>query len=80
MDLVYLDPPYEALAEYETTLSFLGGKQGSRLLATNAQVVAEHSSKSPLAERYGNLTQTRTLKQGDATLTFYQHAKQITIL
>ena len=33
-------------------------------------MVAEHSSKSPLAERYGELVQTRTLKQGDAALSF----------
>ena len=72
MDILYLDPPYEAEKEYEATLSFLGGKQGTRLLNPSTQVVAEHSSKSPLAARYGTLTQTRTLKQGDATLTFYQ--------
>ncbi len=74
MDIIYLDPPYEAEKEYETTLSFLGGKQGARIVAPGTQVIAEHSSKSPLAARYGTLTLTRTLKQGDATLSFYNSA------
>ena len=36
-------------------------------------VIAEHSSKSPLAERYGELVQNahHCLKQGDAALSFY---------
>ena len=71
LDLVYLDPPWEAEAEYEKTLQLLGSARGRRLLAPGALVVAEHSSKSQLAERYGELVQTRTLKQGDAALTFY---------
>jgi hypothetical protein len=33
--------------------------------------VAEHNSKAQLAARYGELVQTRTLKQGDAALSFY---------
>ncbi|MGP8259709.1 MAG: 16S rRNA (guanine(966)-N(2))-methyltransferase RsmD [Acidobacteriaceae bacterium] len=71
LDLVYLDPPWEAEAEYEKTLQLLGSARGRGLLAPDAIVVAEHSSKAQLAERYGELAQTRTLKQGDAALTFY---------
>ena len=71
VDVVYLDPPWEAEAEYEKSLHLLGSTRGRALLAPGALVVAEHSSKSPLAERYGELTQTRTLKQGDAALSFY---------
>jgi hypothetical protein len=41
------------------------------MLAPGALVVAEHSSKARLAERYGELAQMRTLKQGDAALSFY---------
>ena len=72
LDLVYLDPPWEAEAEYEKTLQLLGSARGRAVLAAEALVVAEHSSKSPLAERYGELAQTRTLKQGDAALSFYR--------
>jgi 16S rRNA (guanine(966)-N(2))-methyltransferase RsmD len=76
LDVVYLDPPWEAEAEYEKTLHLLGSVRGQAILALGALIVAEHSSKSPLAERYGELVQTRTLKQGDAALTFYAAASQ----
>ena len=73
---VYLDPPWEAEAEYEKTLHLLGSARGRAMLAPGALVVAEHSSKTPLAERYGELVQTRTLKQGDAALSFYAVAAE----
>jgi 16S rRNA (guanine966-N2)-methyltransferase len=71
LDVVYLDPPWEAEAEYASTLHLLGSARGQAILAPGALVVAEHSSKCPLAERYGDLVQTRTMKQGDAALSFY---------
>jgi 16S rRNA (guanine(966)-N(2))-methyltransferase RsmD len=70
VDLVFLDPPYEAEEEYSKTLNFLGQRGGS-MLAPNALVIAEHDSKNKLAERYGALLQTRLLKQGDAALSFF---------
>ena len=71
LDLVFLDPPYEAAAEYEATLGFLGSTRGSQLLAPDALVIAEHSSKDKLPIRYGALHNIRYLKQGDAALSFY---------
>jgi 16S rRNA (guanine966-N2)-methyltransferase len=71
LDVVYLDPPWEAEAEYERTLHLLGSARGGAMLAEGAVVVAEHGSKTPLGERYGELGLTRTLKQGDAALSFY---------
>jgi len=71
LDIVYLDPPWEAVAEYERTLHLLGSTRGRAILAPNALIIAEHSSKSPLAQRYGDLVQTRARRQGDATLSFY---------
>ena len=71
LDLVYIDPPWEAEVEYAKTLELLGSGRGRLMLAPDALVVAEHSSKARLAERYGELAQTRTLKQGDAALSFY---------
>jgi len=71
LDLVYLDPPWEAEAEYTKTLQLLGSERGGAMLSPSALVIAEHSSKSPLAECYGSLIQTRVLKQGDAALSFY---------
>jgi 16S rRNA (guanine966-N2)-methyltransferase len=71
LDLVYLDPPWEAEAEYAATLHLLGSPRGRQMLAPGALVVAEHSSKGSLAPRYGELAHSRTLKQGDAALSFY---------
>jgi 16S rRNA (guanine(966)-N(2))-methyltransferase RsmD len=71
IDLVYLDPPYEDEEEYSGTLNFFGSVRGREILAPDALVVAEHSSKNKLALRYGGLEQTRTLKQGDAALSFF---------
>jgi 16S rRNA (guanine966-N2)-methyltransferase len=74
IDIVYLDPPWEAEAEYARTLEFLGGARGRAMLAVDAIVIAEHGSKKQLAERYGSLCRTRELKQGDAALSFYAMA------
>jgi 16S rRNA (guanine966-N2)-methyltransferase len=71
VDIVYVDPPYEAEAEYAGTLQFLGSARGREILAPNALVVAEHSSKAKLAMRYGALEHVRLVKQGDAALSFY---------
>ncbi|MFZ0661125.1 MAG: 16S rRNA (guanine(966)-N(2))-methyltransferase RsmD [Acidobacteriaceae bacterium] len=68
--IVFLDPPYDQAAEYESTLNLLGGECGA-LLAAGAVVVAEHLKKLNLAPEYGTLTRYRTLKQGDSLLSFY---------
>lgn len=69
-DLVFLDPPWDAAAEYAATLGSLGGA-ASGLLADGALVIAEHRRKQRLEERYGALERTRLLEQGDAALSFY---------
>ncbi len=74
-DVVFLDPPYEAVAEYTATLGVLGGAR-AELLRPGAWVVAEHASRSPLPERFGRLTVERQLRQGDATLSFYAASKE----
>jgi 16S rRNA (guanine966-N2)-methyltransferase len=71
VDLVYLDPPYEAEDEYTGTLNFFGSIRGRAILAPDALVIAEHNSKSKLANRYGGLEHTRLSKQGDAALSFF---------
>lgn len=72
IDLVFLDPPYEAQAEYEGTLNFFSGARGRLLLAPDALVIAEHSSKADLPKRFGGLEHVRLLRQGDAALSFYR--------
>lgn len=69
-NIVFLDPPYDAAAEYERALGLLGGECAS-LLAPEALVVAEHEKRHDLEERFGRLVRSRVLKQGDAALSFY---------
>jgi 16S rRNA (guanine966-N2)-methyltransferase len=71
LDVIFLDPPWEAEAEYTATLHFFGSGPAASLLPCNAVVIAEHSSRTALPTRFSQLTQTRTLTQGDAALTFY---------
>jgi 16S rRNA (guanine(966)-N(2))-methyltransferase RsmD len=68
--VLYLDPPYEDVEEYEATLRQLGGS-GFSLLDAGAVVVAEQRRKEKLGDRYGSLARTRLLQQGDAALSFY---------
>ncbi len=73
-DIVFLDPPYDAAAEYEATMARLG-ESGTDLLQAGAVVIAEHRRKEKLKERYGELARTRQLEQGDAALSFYAAAE-----
>jgi 16S rRNA (guanine966-N2)-methyltransferase len=70
LDIVFLDPPYEATDEYSATLEFLGGECVS-LLSADSIVVAEHRRRDPLSERYGALARYRVKEQGDAALSFF---------
>jgi 16S rRNA (guanine(966)-N(2))-methyltransferase RsmD len=75
-NIVFLDPPYDALSEYAATLGLLGGPfVGS--LADGAMVIAEHRRKDVLEDRYGQFHRTRLLKQGDAALSFYARVSAI---
>jgi 16S rRNA (guanine(966)-N(2))-methyltransferase RsmD len=64
-EIVFLDPPYALENEYGQALSMVSA--GDVRLA-----VAQHSSRFALAEEYGALRRTRTLRQGDNTLSFYR--------
>lgn len=68
LDVVFLDPPYDAAEDYRKTLLVLGS---GGLLRTGAVVVAEHARRESLLPAYGGLVLTRTLLQGDAALSFY---------
>lgn len=62
--IVFLDPPYDRESEYEEVLKLLG--ESPREL-----VVAQHSVRLRLADKYGALERTRVVKQGDNALSFY---------
>jgi 16S rRNA (guanine(966)-N(2))-methyltransferase RsmD len=72
-EVVFLDPPWDAAAQYAATLGLLGSS-ATGLLADGALVIAEHRRKERLEDRYGSLQRTRLLEQGDAALSFYAAA------
>jgi 16S rRNA (guanine966-N2)-methyltransferase len=69
IDIVYLDPPYAALGEYQRVLTFLGT---APFFCEGSLVIAEHRSSVKLPESFERLLQVRVLRQGDATLSFYR--------
>ena len=68
-DIVFLDPPYAAAEDYRRVLSFLGT---GLLLAEGGLVIAEHQRRFELSGTAGHLERVRTLRQGDAALSFYR--------
>jgi 16S rRNA (guanine(966)-N(2))-methyltransferase RsmD len=77
VNVVFLDPPYEAADEYSATMKFLS-THAAEVLAQDAVVIAEHARKMGLAERYGELQRVRVLEQGDAALSFYKRISEST--
>jgi 16S rRNA (guanine966-N2)-methyltransferase len=67
-DLVYADPPYD-FAFYEAVLSAL-----LPLLAADAEVVVEHSSRRSLPLEVDGLVRVDSRRYGETTLTFYRQA------
>ena len=68
-DFIFLDPPYSEAREYHQVLRQLGR---SNLLTSTSLVIAEHSRHFFLEEHYNRLVMTRTIRHGDAQLTFYK--------
>ena len=68
-DFCFLDPPYRKSGDYEQVLSLLARSQ---LLKATSVVIAEHDKHFDPGEAFGELRRYRTLKQGDAVLSFYR--------
>jgi len=68
-DFVFLDPPYRRMGDYEQVLGFLSQSQ---LLTPQSQVIAEHDKHFDPGNEFGSLRRHRTLRQGDAVLSFYR--------
>jgi 16S rRNA (guanine966-N2)-methyltransferase len=66
---IFLDPPYRLEREYEKALRTLAG---SPLVAPNTALIAEHQKKFDPGETFDSLRRYRTLRQGDAALSFYR--------
>jgi 16S rRNA (guanine966-N2)-methyltransferase len=72
-DIVYVDPPYGNLEDYDRVLTYLGFEA---LLADGSLVIAEHRRNLELPEKMGGLQRVRVLRQGDAVLSFYTYEKK----
>ena len=70
-DVVFLDPPYADAEAYKTVLHALAA---SSILQGNSVVVVEHSSHTGAPAPPAALYAYRTLKQGEAQVTFYRKA------
>ncbi len=68
-NIVFYDPPYSS--DYLPLLGTFGLNAGE-LLADNGIVIAEHHAKTNLPDAVGSLRRWRTVKQGDASLSFYE--------
>jgi 16S rRNA G966 N2-methylase RsmD len=65
--IVFLDPPYPLVKEYDDALHALGAAPAPSLL-----VIVRHHSKFALADSHGALRRVRQRRQGDNTLSFYE--------
>ena len=61
---MFLDPPYEMEREYRAALELLA-EEPPQL------AVAQHSVRLAMADEYGCLRRTRTVRQGDNALSFF---------
>ncbi|PWT88732.1 MAG: 16S rRNA (guanine(966)-N(2))-methyltransferase RsmD [Blastocatellia bacterium] len=68
-DLVFFDPPYKQ--DYANVLELLGTNVED-LLKDDALIVVEHHHKNRLPGIIGDLKQSRVVKQGDSSLSFYR--------
>jgi 16S rRNA (guanine966-N2)-methyltransferase len=65
-DLVYADPPY-TFQPYDTLIAGV-----APLLATDGELVVEHSTRRDLPVQAGALVRTDTRKYGESSLSFYR--------
>ncbi len=66
-DIVFVDPPYEADAEYAAVLEAFG-RNLPKLL------IVQHGRRRELPEEVGGLRRSRVVRQGDNCLSFYEPA------
>ena len=64
-DIVFLDPPYSEPDQYARALRLLGSTAAPC-------VIVQHPPRLILAETYGGLRRTRTLRHGDNALSFFE--------
>lgn len=68
-DIAFYDPPYEA--DYSIVFHEFGF--GRTLLNDGGLLVVEHHTKKHIPDEVGSLRRWRILKQGESSLSFYEH-------
>ena len=71
VDFLFLDPPYREKGAYLGVVRIL---EDSPLLKPESIVIAEHTKHFDPGDGPGDLKRYRSLKQGDAVLSFYRRA------
>lgn len=71
-DICFLDPPYQEHGAYERTFRLLADFD---LAKEGAIVIAEHEKHFDPGDELSSFRRYRTLKQGDAVLSFYQRTE-----
>jgi 16S rRNA (guanine966-N2)-methyltransferase len=72
-DFIFLDPPYGDENKYQEVLQAL---EKSPLVNDSTVIIAEHRKSFALPGSLGKLQQLRTLRQGDAVLSFYRRSSR----
>lgn len=70
-DIVFFDPPYAT--DYLPILETFG-THASGLFTENGLLIIEHHHKNTLKDEVRSIIRSRTLKQGDSALSFYEIA------
>lgn len=68
-DIAVLDPPYREHGTYEQSFRLIGDL---KLAAPGAVLIAEHEKHFDPGDQLASFNRYRTLKQGDAVLSFYR--------
>lgn len=64
-DVVFIDPPYPKEAEYAAAMAVVAARPP-------ALTIVQHSVRYAIPDAYEGLKRTRTLKQGDNALSFFE--------
>ncbi len=70
VDVVFLDPPYEAAEEYRRTMEFLG--RHAEMLSPDAVVIAEHARKAELAAEVRRVGAVQGARAGRCGVELFQ--------
>jgi 16S rRNA (guanine966-N2)-methyltransferase len=70
-DFIFADPPYADTHACTEVLDWLGRND---FLAADGTLILEHAARHPLPDSSGRLRKSRTVRQGDAALSFYRLA------